>query len=137
MVYDLFDSESDYVIDREPILEQTTAYLRLVEEKKIWSGALEKPKHVELSSGLRKLHPALLEEIEVKETVYKHNSLPGFTAFGISSGVVNLAYRCGKCTIIFAGRPNIHLSDSDPNSIEYDCGVCKNTMYTEDVDSRT
>ncbi len=140
----VYDSEKGCV--RDITDEPTPSSRRIEDELFLWQDALPQPKHTPLQSDLSKIygeaitngHPIV--ELEKQE----HLVFPGFTRYGIKPNDLvelhrtmpirkDLAYRCGYEKIIYAGRPEIKESPERQGSIDFNCGMCKGTMYSEEI----
>tara|TARA_Y100000034_G_C6879681_1_gene402843 strand:+ start:1088 stop:1498 length:411 start_codon:yes stop_codon:yes gene_type:complete len=114
--------------------EQNPVSLELELQRIMWSHALDKTRHAPLQSNLEEIYGEVANGNRIIDfQTWDKSMFPGFTPYGLDIGPddvpVNLAYRCGNCTIIFAGRPDIHESPDLSGFIDYDCGSCGKTMY--------
>src|SRR3989344_2166727 len=116
--------------------------IELEDESSHWAYALKKPKHVQWQSDLTKIYGQAVTGGEpiVEFEKNEHPSLPGFSRIGLNPFTLaslpirrDLAYRCGYERTIVAGRPEIKDSEKRPGCIDFNCVMCKNTMYSERV----
>ena len=143
----VLDPERGCVRGREErkIGPKTDLSFFLIEKRKDkWRLAIDTTKHAPLQSDLDKIKEyAKLARGEriVEFSRIEHPVFPGFIPYGLPEDEekeylppINLAYRCGYCKVIYAGRPDIHESSTTPGFIDFNCGICKGTMYSEEVE---
>ncbi len=140
----VFDSEKGCVRDQiqqacDP--ELTPVSLKLEEFAARWSLAITQLRHAPVQSDLDKIYDGLLLGRKVKELPRKsHPIFPGFTPYGLEAEFKtsllesDLGYRCGYEKVIYAGRPEIQESPERRGHIDFNCGICKDTMYSEEVE---
>ena len=121
--------------------ETTDVSFALECEQFLWSDAFDQPRHAPLQSDLEKIYAdrlngrKIIEHLPLKDD---GSDLPGMTIFSMARNEpveeFSIAYRCGSCRVIYAGRPNIHESSERFGHIDFDCGMCKRTMYSLEVE---
>jgi|SRR3989338_1973250 len=120
--------------------EQTSVSLAIELNRSMWSEALPEVKHAPTLRDLENAYTHRKTQTPLVEFPNRtHPVFPGFTPYGLIDDVNSkvlavLGYRCGYERIIYAGSPDIQESQDRPGHIDFNCRVCKGTMYSEEVE---
>ncbi len=133
----VFDPERGYVRGCGP--EQTSVSLAVELKRSLWSEALPEVRHALTLRDLENIYTHRKTQTPLVEFPNRtHPVFPGFAPIGPEIGPddvpVNLGYRCGYERIIYAGSPEIQESPERPGHIDFNCRMCKGTMYSEEVE---